>query len=450
MQTTRPYRVLVVDDSLGTLEVVQRHLSGRGYRVFTANTVPQAVKLISATPVDLVITDLKLPGPDGMDLVRHVRENLPDAEVMIITGYASLGGAIEAVKSGAEEYLAKPFTERELASAVERSLAKLELRRSSQATDPVMGMPGLIGQSPQMREVYRAIRKAAPASATVLITGESGTGKELVARAIHYLSERAAAAFVPVNCGSIPEGLLESELFGHVKGAFTGAGESRAGFLHAADGGSLFLDEIGEMSLAMQVKLLRVLQDQQVYMVGSNEPRQINTRVLAATNKDLSRLVEKGIFRQDLFYRLNVIVISIPPLRDRGDDVLVLAHHFAGKFRGERDRSAIRLSNDVLKAFRSYTWPGNVRELENLIHRLSVMTEGEMIEPRDLPSMMRFAISPATALDRPLAEVEAEHVRNVLIHVNWNRSRAAQILRIDRKTLIKKIADYGLRPNAEQ
>ncbi|MCG3181787.1 MAG: Regulatory protein AtoC [Phycisphaerae bacterium] len=450
MQPTQSYRILVVDDSPGTLEVVQRHLSGHGYQVFTANTVPQAVKLIAGTPVDLVITDLKLPGPDGMDLVRHVRENLPDTEVMIITGYASLGGAIEAVKSGVDEYLAKPFTERELVCAVERALAKLEQRRSSRAADPVADMPGLIGRSPQMQEVYRAIRKAAPASATVLIVGESGTGKELVARAIHYLSERAVAAFVPINCGSIPEGLLESELFGHVKGAFTGADQSRAGFLHAADGGSLFLDEIGEMSLTMQVKLLRVLQDQQVYMVGSNEPRQINARVLAATNKDLLRLVEKGVFRQDLFYRLNVIVIAVPPLRDRGDDVLLLAHHFAGKFRGERDRPAIRLSDDVLNAFRGYSWPGNVRELENLMHRLSVMTEGEMIEPRDLPSIMRFAISPATGLDRPLAEVEAEHVRNVLIYVNWNRSRAAQILRIDRKTLIKKIADYGLKPSVEQ
>jgi DNA-binding NtrC family response regulator len=273
----------------------------------------------------------------------------------------------------------------------------------------------------------------------VLITGESGTGKELVARAIHYTGPRAAAPFVPVNCGGIPEGLLESELFGHLKGAFTGATESHAGFFHAAEGGTIFLDEISEMSLAMQVKLLRVLQDREVCMVGSQKPRHVDVRILAATNKDLPNLVERSAFREDLYYRLNVISVAVPPLRERGDDALLLARHFAAKFARELGKAPPCFPDRVLRMLKEYYWPGNVRELENMIQRLVVMAEGDLIEAADLPSIMRFALPRDRGLNRTLAEVEAEHIRNVLDSVGRNKTRAAEILGIDRKTLREKL-----------
>jgi DNA-binding NtrC family response regulator len=294
--------ILVVDDVPMSVEVVQRNLLSQGYTVLTASGVPEALQLLEGTKVDLVITDLKMPRVSGLDLLRHVHENLPDVEVIMLTGYPSIEGAVTAVKFGAQEYLAKPFTDGELFAAVERALTKLHARRlgnaaASQAVPPPQGM---IGDSPVMRRVFRSIGKASAASATVLIAGESGTGKELVARAIHYGSRRSAAPFVPVNCGAIPEGLLESELFGYVKGAFTGAVESRAGFFQTADGGTIFLDEISETSLNMQVKLLRVLEDRQVYMVGSSRARKVDVRILSSTNKDLLSLVKAGRFREDL------------------------------------------------------------------------------------------------------------------------------------------------------
>jgi len=360
---------------------------------------------------------------------------------MMITGYPSIEGAVEAVKSGAEEFLAKPFTDAELLSAVQRVLDKARVHRSVR-TKPAHAVPahkGLIGTSKGMREVFIAIGKASSASATVLITGESGTGKELAARAIHYGSVRSSAPFVPVNCGGIPEGLLESELFGHVKGAFTGATESRAGFFHAADGGTIFLDEISDMSLAMQVKLLRVLQDKKVCMVGSNRTRKVDVRILAATNKDLHGLVKKGLFREDLFYRLNVVTIIIPPLRERGDDILLLAHHFLTKFAAELDKPPPRFSDEALQNLRSYNWPGNVRELENVIQRVVVMTDGDLIAVPDLPSLMRFSALRKTGFTRTLAEVEGEYISNVLASVEGNKTRAAEILGIDRKTLREKL-----------
>jgi two-component system response regulator HydG len=299
---------------------------------------------------------------------------------------------------------------------------------------------GLIGESAPMREVFKAIGKAASASATVLITGDSGTGKELVARAIHYSSRRSSAAFVPVNCGGIPEGLLESELFGYVKGAFTGAEESRAGFFQTADGGTIFLDEISETSLNMQVKLLRVLQDREVYMVGANRGRQVDVRVLASTNKSLPALVKKGLFREDLYFRINVITIELPPLRERGDDILLLAHHFARKYAKESGRAAPRFSDEALHVLKnSYHWPGNVRELENAIHRLTVMTEDDCVEVSDLPEPLRFSALREPDLTCPLAQVEAQYIRNVLTSVGGNKTRAAEILQIDRKTLRKKL-----------
>ncbi|HOZ45509.1 MAG TPA: sigma-54 dependent transcriptional regulator [Candidatus Hydrogenedentes bacterium] len=435
-------RVLIVDDSAPTIEVLQRNLAAEGYQVFAASGVAEAVELLEATPVDLVITDLKMPRVGGMDLVRHVRENFRDTEVMMITGYPSIEGAVQAIKTGAEEYLAKPFTDAELSEAVGRALDRLRHRRHGRSRELAVpaAMPhGLLGESEAMREVLRAVSKAASTPATVLISGESGTGKELAARAIHYASARSSAPFVPVNCGGIPDGLLESELFGHVKGAFTGATEARAGFFHAADGGTIFLDEVSETSMSMQVKLLRVLQDKEVCMVGSNRARKVDVRILAATNKDLVGLVEKGTFRKDLFYRLNVITISLPPLRNRGDDIPLLAAHFAHRFAAEMARPQPRFSERAMAVLRSFDWPGNVRELENVIQRLVLMTDGEDIDAPDLPPLMRFSALRRTGLDRTLAEVEAEHIRNVLASVGGNKTRAAGILGIDRKTLRQKL-----------
>jgi DNA-binding NtrC family response regulator len=434
--------ILVVDDVPDTVEVLQRNLSAANYRVFTAPGVAEALAILETTPIDLVITDFKMPKISGLDLVRHVRENHQDMEVIMITGYPSVAGAVTAVKTGAEEYLPKPFTDAELFAAVRRALDKLRRRRLGGASP--RGVPpavhGLIGQSDAMRKVYKAIEKVASSSATVLISGESGTGKELVARAIQYCSPRAAAPFVPINCGGIPETLLESELFGYVKGAFTGATESRAGFFQTADGGTIFLDEISETSLNMQVKLLRVLQDREVYMVGSTRKRKIDVRVLASTNKDLRRLVEKGLFREDLFFRLNVVTIELPPLRDRGDDVVLLANHFSRKYAQELGRPAPRFSDQALQIFKGgYAWPGNVRELENVVHRLVVMAEHDPIDVPDLPALMRFSLPRSPDLTRTLAEVEAEYIRNVLASVGDNRTKAAQILGVDRKTLREKL-----------
>jgi len=434
-------RILIVDDSPNTLEVLQRNLTASGYQVFTAPGVSEAIEILEQTRLDLVITDLKMPNISGMDLVRHIRENFKGTEVMMITGYPSIEGAVEAIKTGAEEFLAKPFTDTELLSAVQRVLDKAKVRKSglTEADKAVPAHKGLTGCSEGIHKVFLAIGKASSASATVLITGESGTGKELAARAIHYGSIRSSAPFVPVNCGGIPEGLLESELFGHVKGAFTGATESRAGFFHAADGGTIFLDEISDMSLAMQVKLLRVLQDKEVCMVGSNRTRKVDVRILAASNKDLQGLVDKGLFREDLFYRLNVITIVIPPLREREDDILLLAHHFLTKFAAESGKTPPRFSDEAMQSLRGYNWPGNVRELENVIQRLVVMTDGDLIEVPDLPSLMRFSALRKTGFDRTLAEVESEYITNVLASVDGNKTRAAEILGIDRKTLREKL-----------
>lgn len=436
--------ILVVDDAPHTVEVLQRNLTAQGYTVYTASGAPEALAITETTPVDLVITDLKMPRVDGFDLIRHVRENLRDTEVIMITGYPTIEGAVKAVKIGAEEYLPKPFTDEELLSAVERALQKGRARRVGRATAPAPSRTpyGLLGESEPMQEVFQAIGKAASTCATVLISGESGTGKELVARAIHYTGARSAPAFVPVNCGAIPEGLLESELFGYVKGAFTGATESRAGFFQTADGGTIFLDEISETSLNMQVKLLRVLEDKEVYMVGSSRGRKVDVRVLASTNKDLPAYVAKGMFREDLYYRLNVITIELPPLRRRGDDILLLIQHFAKRFSHELEREAPRFSDEALHVLKDgYHWPGNVRELENVVHRLVVMTEGTRIDVPDLPSLMRFSALREPDLTRTLADVEAEYIRNVLASVGGNKTKAAQVLGIDRKTLRKRIRD---------
>jgi len=434
--------ILIVDDAPDTLEVLHRNLASQGYQVFAATGAAEAIRVLEETTVDLVITDYKMPEISGIDLVRHVRENFRDTEVMMITGYATIGGAVNAVKTGAGEYLPKPFTDEELFAAVRRVLHTLHTRRAAQSVPQKVSAPSsnLLGESPAMQDVFRTIAKAAATPATVMIFGESGTGKEVVARAIHYNSPRSAAPFVPVNCGGIPEGLLESELFGHVKGAFTGAAESRAGFFQTADGGTIFLDEIGDTHLAMQSKLLRVLESGEVCMVGSSKPRQVDVRIIAATNKDLRALMKNGAFREDLYYRLDVLTITLPPLRERGNDILLLARYFSAQFAREMGKPTPRFSDKALQVLKSYHWPGNVRELQNVIHRLVIMNEEALIDVPDLPSLMRFsALHGGTAVNRTLAQVEHEHIRNVLACVRGNKTRAARILGIDRKTLRNKL-----------
>jgi DNA-binding NtrC family response regulator len=433
--------ILVVDDSPQTLEVIQRNLTLQEYVVFTAPGVEEAIRVLESTPIDLVITDLKMPKVSGMDLIRHVRENYKNTEVMMITGYATIEGAVKAVKTGAEEYLTKPFTDEELMSSVKRTLNKIRANKTGNGitTEKPNAEYGLLGESKNMQEVCNNISKVASTSANILITGESGTGKELVARAIHYNSQRSSAPFIPVNCGGIPENLLESELFGYIKGAFTGADVTRAGFFQTADGGTIFLDEVSEMSLSMQVKLLRVLQDKEVCMVGANRAKRVDVRVLAATNKDLLSQVKKELFREDLFFRLNVINIRVPPLRERREDISLLVNYFANKYSEEFRKSSPEFSNKALNVFENYDWPGNVRELENVLQRLIVMADDNLIDAPDLPSLMRFSALRETGFTRTLAEVEAEYIRNVLSSVEGNKAKAARILGIDRKTLREKL-----------
>jgi len=438
---SRKASVLVVDDVADTVETIQRNLASAGYTVYTAPGVTEALTIIDTTPIDLVVTDYKMPRLSGLDLVRHVRANYKDVEIIMITGYPSVAGAVQAVKNGAEEYLPKPFTDVELLGAVRRALDKLHRRLGNVPPPRALPAPhGLIGESEPMRKVSNEITKVASTTATVLITGESGVGKELVARAIHYCSPRATGPFVPINCGGIPEGLLESELFGYVKGAFTGATKSRAGFFQTADGGTIFLDEISETSLNMQVKLLRVLQEREVYMVGSSRKRKIDVRILASTNKSLPGLVEKGLFREDLYFRLNVVSIEVPPLRDRGEDIALLIHHFSRRFSEQLGRPLPRFSDEAFHVLKNgYSWPGNVRELENIVHRLIVMSEGDVIDVPDLPALMRFSATRQQDLTRTLAQVEAEYIRNVLASVGGAKTKAAEILGVDRKTLREKL-----------
>ncbi len=433
--------ILVVDDALNTVEIIKRNLESQKYKVFTALNVADALKILDSTYIDLVITDIKMPNVSGHDLIRHVRENFCDTEVIVITGYPSIQGAVEAVKTGAEEYLSKPFTDNELFSAARTALEKLSMRKNirSQLQKNKSAPFGIVGNSKAMQKIFQSIEKAATTSATVLITGESGTGKELVARAIHYISARAGAPFVPINCGGIPESLLESELFGYVKGAFTGAFESRAGFFQTADGGTIFLDEISETSSAMQVKLLRVLQDKEVYMIASRRSQKVDVRILAASNKDIPELIATGKFREDLFYRINVISINIPPLRERDQDILIIARHFTEIFSQEHNKPPCQFSQNALKVLQSYYWPGNVRELENLIQSLVVMKEGLIIDTHDLPSLMRFSAMRENGFNRTLAQVERDYIINVLTVANGNKTKAARILGITRKTLREKL-----------
>lgn len=433
--------ILIVDDSVEFLEVINRNLQGAGYKTHTATNVQSAIAILDSKVVDMVITDLRMPGQNGTDLIRHVSENFRNVGVLVVTGFPSIEGAVESIKIGAEEYLVKSFTDEELLQAVRRVISKLKKKKDS-STAEVRNF-GIIGQSTAMKKVFSTINKVKDSRATVLIQGESGTGKELVARALHYGGATAKAPFVPVNCGGIPDSLLESELFGHVKGAFTGATETRSGFFQTAEKGTIFLDEISNTSLAMQAKLLRVLQEKEVYMVGSKKPQKIDVRVVAATNVSLHELVKKGLFREDLYYRLNIICIDLPPLREREDDIDHLIDFFLKKYSGEANRPLIRVTQRAMRALRGYKWPGNIRELQNLLHRAAILLDEPVLDVPDLPDAFRYSAVKQRGFTRSLQDVERDYIQSVMEVNNGNISRSAKILGIDRKTLRERLKRFS-------
>lgn len=435
--------VLVVDDSPESTELIKRNLQSRRFQVYTAGNVQSAIKLLASVDIQLLITDLRMPGENGIELVRHASENYSGIGILVVTGFPSIQGAIESIKIGAEEYLVKSFTDEELFDAVDRVLKKTQKTRRD-GPEPSTQNFGIIGESDGMKKIFKTISKAKATNATVLICGESGTGKELVARGLHYGGSSAAAPFVPVNCGGIPDALLESELFGYVRGAFTGATETRAGFFQTADGGTIFLDEISNTSLSMQAKLLRVLQEKEFYMVGSKKTLKVNVRIVAATNVDLMQLVKKGLFREDLYYRLNIITIDLPPLRERGDDIIQLMHFFLSKYVKELGKAPMKFTPKAVRALNDYAWPGNVRELQNLIHRLVIMSEENTIDVPDLPESFRFSVRRTRGLDRKLEDVEREYIQDALAAHKNNISQTAISLGIDRKTLRDKLKKFKM------
>ena len=439
--------VLLVDDSRDMLELLRRYMNGMGLTPFTTNNVVDAIAVLEQGPVDMVITDLNMPDVSGTQLVRYIAQHFPKVPVLVITGFPDVQAAVEVMKQGAVEYLVKPVTEAELRSAVEKVLGTNTEENIAEDVPGPIAVPhlGIIGRSPRMQEVFRIMERTRNNNATILVSGESGTGKEVVARAVHYNSDRSTAPFLAVNCGAIPDQLLESELFGHTKGAFTGATTNRAGFFQAADGGTLFLDEIGNATAAVQAKLLRAVQEKEVTMLGGTKAHRVNVRLISASNADLNEMVRTGTFREDLYYRLNLINIHLPPLRERTEDIPLLINHFNAKYSKDMGKKPLRIPARVMDALESYLWPGNVRELENFIHRLVIMKD-HTVAMEDLPENMKMANPEPPGghrhgddLLRTLAEVEKEHIERVLESARQNKTKAAEILGIDRKTLREKL-----------
>lgn len=433
--------ILVVDDDYDMLEVLGRNLEAQDFHTYKASAVLEAIDILKTTNIHLLITDLQMPGIDGMELLKYVSDHFPNIPKLVITGFPSIEGAIDAVKSGALDYLTKPFTKEELKNAVEKSLQS----RSGSSTIPSKKefpkenvYAGIVGRSAPIQKMIEVIERVKNNRATILITGESGTGKELVARAIHYKGTFAANPFIAVNCGAIPENLLESELFGYVKGAFTGANETRKGFFQAAAGGTIFLDEIGTAPHTVQTRLLRVLQEKEVQMVGARTAEKISLRIIAATNSDLVNMVRHNSFREDLYYRLNVVDIKTPPLRDHIEDLPLIVDIFLKKYGLEYHKPKVGLSERALQTLMRHTWPGNVRELENIIQRSIILCEGT-IEIADLPEYLKHPEPTKNASSKSLKEVEKAHILKVLASVGNNKTKAAEILQIDRKTLREKL-----------
>ena len=464
-----PSRILVVDDESIVCESCQRILEGEHYEVETALSGQEAFQKMRENVFDVVITDLKMPIVDGMDVLKHVRKEYPDTIVIMITGFSTVETAVEAMKLGAFDYIPKPFTPDEVSIVVKKALEKrslqienLYLRRELQEK---YGFQNIIGKSKKMQEIYRIIAKVAPAESTVLIYGQSGTGKELVARAIHFNSMRRDKQFVPVDCAVLSENLLESELFGHVRGSFTGAVTTKPGLFEIADGGTVFLDEIGNISLAIQAKLLRVLQEREFTPVGGTKAKKVDIRLIAATNKDLEKMIEEKIFREDLYYRLNILPIHLPPLRERPEDIPLLAYHFLKKFSEEMGKTIKGFSPEAMERLIRYPWPGNVRELENVIERSAVMADEEMVRPEHLilpkdkeKGEVEIQV-PLTSdglkelkkhlREKAVEDIEKAFVLTALERNNWNVTRASEevgMLRPNFQALMRK---YSLRAKEE-
>jgi DNA-binding NtrC family response regulator len=433
--------ILVVDDERGIRSLCSEVLTRAGHQVETVDSAAGAIAAISrSTKFDLVLCDINLPDQDGVSLLPKLLVGDPPPAVLLITAYPSIDTAVRGMKLGARDYIGKPFSPDELRLCVQRALAEDELRHTHNALTKRLAYGSMVGDSPAMRQLRETIDKVAHSDATVLVTGESGTGKELVARALHFAGRRAAATFVPVNCGALVGTLLDSELFGHVRGAFTGADTSKRGLFVAADGGTLFLDEIGELPLELQPKLLRALQDGEVKPVGGTTAIRVDARVIAATNRTLQNQIASGAFREDLYYRLAVITIEVPPLRDRPGDIGLLARHFAEQAALRAERTRVVLSQ---------RWPGNVRELENTIERAVIMANGDILDVSDVAGPRAPAAGAAFATfvgDHvpTLDELERAHILKVLELCENQKTKAAQMLGINRTTLWKKLRQYGL------
>jgi DNA-binding NtrC family response regulator len=440
-----PLSILVVDDEPIVVQSLGDWFRQDGHRVDTAQNGKEALRLIAEHSYDIALIDLKMPGMDGIELQERLARERPELTIIVMTAYASVDTAVRALKAGAYDYITKPFDPDELSHLVRRAGEHRSLRSENlklkEQLSSVSGASPIVGTSRAIAHVQEMIEAVAATDATVLIRGESGTGKELVARAIHARSARCFGPLVVVNCGALPEGVLESELFGHEKGSFTGAQARHKGKFELADGGTIFLDEIGTITPRVQVELLRVLEDKAVTRVGGTAPVRSDFRVVAASNMDLETAARDGSFREDLYWRLNVLTIDLPPLRDRPEDIPVLAEHFLERFARSMNRRPMRLSAAALDVLRSYAWPGNVRELQNAIERAVVLGTPPMVEPKDLP--LRLSGSPARPGPMSLEEMEKGHIRQVLESCNWNISQAAKLLDVDRGTLYNKMRRFG-------
>jgi DNA-binding NtrC family response regulator len=443
--------VLVVEDDDAMRFLLEEELREAGYSVLAAAGGEEALRMLASEPADLVVSDVIMPGMRGDDLLAEIRVRHPGLPMIMITAHGSIAAAVDAVKAGAYHYVIKPFPMQQLLTTVANALRERALQAEILGLRSMVGgaVKTIVAESPVMKSALGTVLRAAAAETAVLLLGESGTGKELLARALHAESPRRAGPFIGVNCSAIPDTLLESQLFGHRRGAFTDAREDRKGLFQAAAGGTILLDEIGDMPAALQAKLLRVLQEREIHPIGAPAPIPVDVRVVAATHCDLDALLESGRFRRDLYYRLNVIMVRIPPLRERPADLLPLVAHFLEKHGRRVGRPGCSLSPTALDALRRYTWPGNVRELENAIERALVLGHDDVIRPEELPECVRAPAPRDRRVEddtRPLVEVERDHIARTLRAVRWNKTAAARRLGLDRKTLYRKLEQYDIRP----
>jgi DNA-binding NtrC family response regulator len=445
-------QILVVDDEATIRTGITQVLERQGMRVAAAATGQEALEILAARPLGIVLLDIKLPDLDGVEILKHIRLEHPDTEVIMITGYPTIQGAVECIRHGAMDYLVKPFRldDLEVLIATAQDLLTKKYTPLYLQDNRTRGIDFIVGQSPAMQKVFAKIRRAAPSDSTVLLTGESGTGKELAARAIHNLSPRKDKEFVPVDCSALVESLLESELFGHVKGSFTGAHQTKHGLFELANQGTFFFDEITNLSLNIQAKLLRVIQEREFMKVGSQKRIKLDIRIIASSNRSLEEAIKAGTFREDLFYRLSVIPIHLPPLRERDGDIPLLVEHFLRKYRQRGDREILGVSPPALKMLAAYSWPGNVRELEHTIERIVILEDGDLIQPEHLPSFISQRQSELQVFsdgEYTLEELEKRYIQLILKRTRGRRQDAARILGINRKTLGHKIEKYQIRVN---